>query len=39
MIPVIAMLFAAVLLNEQPTLIVIAGAALVLVGVAAAQAG
>lgn len=39
MIPVVAMVFASVLLGEQPTPIVIFGAALVLAGVAAAQAG
>ncbi|MFN0071120.1 MAG: DMT family transporter [Chloroflexota bacterium] len=39
MIPVIAMMIAAVLLAEQPTPIVIVGAGLVLAGVAAAQAG
>jgi drug/metabolite transporter (DMT)-like permease len=39
MIPVIAMVVAAVLLAEQPTPIVVLGAGLVLIGVAAAQAG
>jgi drug/metabolite transporter (DMT)-like permease len=39
MIPVVAMVIAAILLGEQPTPLVILGAGLVLAGVAAAQAG
>ncbi|HEX3247043.1 MAG TPA: DMT family transporter [Chloroflexota bacterium] len=39
MIPVVAMVIAAILLGDQPTPLVIAGAGLVLAGVAAAQAG
>jgi len=39
MIPVVAMVIAAILLGDQPTPLVVLGAGLVLAGVAAAQAG